>query len=126
MTLIVIGAIPAVAFKATDKLSFGLAVPVMYSNLELEIAVPELLTAPGTGEGKAKVDGDDVQVAASVSFHYQVSEQTALGGRATSKFQFDYDGDIEARYLGQVGVSTELTLALRSRITSLIHKYIYT
>ena len=116
VTLIVIGAIPAVAFKATDKLSFGLAVPVMYSNLELDIAVPELITAPGTGEGKAEVDGDDVQVAASVSFHYQFSEQTALGGRATSKFQFDYDGNIEAKYLGQVGVSTELTLASLARI----------
>jgi long-chain fatty acid transport protein len=119
--LIVIGVIPSVAFKATDKLSFGFAVPVMYSNLELDIAVPSLL-APGDGEGKAKVDGDDVQVAPSVSFHYQFSERTAIGGRATSKFDFDYDGDIDAKYLGEVGVNTELTMAAIARV-GLSHEF---
>jgi long-chain fatty acid transport protein len=116
VTLLVVGAIPAVAFKATDKLSLGFAVPVMYSKLELDIAIPELIAASPGGEGQAEIDGDDVQVAASASFHYQFSERTALGGRATSKFEFDYDGDVEARYIGQVGVNTELTLASLVRI----------
>jgi long-chain fatty acid transport protein len=121
VTLVVIGAIPSVAFKATDKLSLGFAVPVMYSNLELDIAVPNL-ASPGDGEGKAKIDGDDVQVAVSLSFHYQFSERTAIGGRASSKFEFDYDGNIDAKYLGQVGVNTELTLAALARI-GLSHEF---
>jgi len=116
VTLLVIGAIPAVGFKATDKLSLGFAVPVMYSDLQLDIAVPTLITGPDTGEGKAEIDGDDVKVAASVSFHYQFSERTALGGRATSKFEFDYEGNIEARYLGEVGLNTELTMADIARL----------
>jgi long-chain fatty acid transport protein len=116
VTLLVIGAIPSVAFKATDKLSLGFAVPIMYSKLELDIAIPELIAASPDGEGKAEIDGDDVQVAASASFHYQFSGRTALGGRATSKFEFDYGGNIEARYIGQVGVNTEMTLASLVRI----------
>jgi long-chain fatty acid transport protein len=121
VTLIVIGAIPSVAFKVTDKLSLGVAVPVMYSNLELDIAVPKLITGSGS-EGKAEIDGDDVQVAASVSFHYQFSERTALGGRASSKFEFDYDGNIGTQNIGRVGVSTELTLAALARI-GLSHEF---
>jgi long-chain fatty acid transport protein len=115
VTLVVIGAVPSIAFKATDKLSLGLAMPVMYSNLELDIALPTVLS-PNDSEGKAQIDGDDVQVAASLSFHYQFSEQTAIGGRATSKFEYDYDGNVDARYAGQVGVTTELTLASLARL----------
>ena len=121
VTLIVIGAIPSVAFKVTDKLSLGFAVPVMYSNLELDIAVPKLITGSGS-EGKAEIDGDDVQVAVSLSFHYQFTPQTAIGGRASSKFEFDYDGDIETQKFGQVGVSTELTLAALARV-GLSHEF---
>ena len=115
VNLIVIGAVPSIAFKATDKLSFGVSVPVMYSDLELDVAIPNLLS-PGDDEGKGEISGDDVRAAASLSFHYQFSEQTAIGGRASSKFEFDYDGDIDAKYLGQVGVNTELTMAALVRV----------
>ncbi len=116
VTLIVVGAVPSVAYKVTDKLSLGFALPVMYSNLELDIAVPASLVTDAEAEGKAEVDGDDVQVAASASFHYQFNSQTAIGGRVTEKFEFDYDGNIESRYLGQVGLNTELTLATIARL----------
>jgi len=119
VTLLVIGAVPSVAFKATDKLSLGFALPVMYSDLELDVAIPNLLS-PGDDEGKGKIDGDDVQVAASVSFHYQFSERTAIGGRASQKFDFDYDGDVESRYLGQVGVNTELKVLLSTNSNGLV------
>ena len=119
--MLVIGVIPAIAFQATDKLSFGLALPVMYSDLELDVAIPNLLS-PGEDEGKGEISGDDTKMAVSLSFHYQFSPRTALGGRASSKFEFDYDGDIEAKYLGQVGVNTELTLAALARV-GLSHQF---
>jgi long-chain fatty acid transport protein len=121
VTMLVIGVIPAIAFKATDKLSFGFALPVMYSDLELDVAIPNL-ASPGEDEGKGEISGDDTQVAVSLSFHYQFSPRTAIGGRASSKFEFDYDGDIEAKYLGQVGVNTELTLAALARV-GLSHQF---
>ena len=113
--LIVIGAVPSVAFKATDKLSFGVSLPVMYSDLELDIAIPNLIS-PGDDEGKGELEGDDVQVAASLSFHYQFTPQTAIGGRATSKFKFDYGGNLERKYGGQVGINTELTMAAIAKV----------
>ena len=116
VSLIVIGAVPSVSYRVTDKLSLGLAVPVMYSDLELEIAVPELITPNPIGEGKAEIDGDDVQVAASGSFLYEFSDRTRLGGRVTSKFEFEYDGDVQTEFLGAVGVTTELTLATIARL----------
>lgn len=116
VSLIVIGAVPSVSYKVTDKLSLGLAVPVMYSDLELEIRVPAPITPIPGQEGKAEIDGDDVQVAASGSFMYEFNESTRLGGRITSKFDFEYDGDISTELLGQVGVSTDLTLATVARL----------
>jgi long-chain fatty acid transport protein len=116
VSLIVIGAVPSLSFKVTDKLSVGLAVPVMYSDLELKIAVPNIITPVAGQEGKAKIDGDDIQVAVAGSFMYEFNEATRVGGRITSKFEFDYDGEIDNAFIGEVGVNTELTLATVARL----------
>jgi long-chain fatty acid transport protein len=116
VSLIVIGAVPSVSYRVTDKLSLGLAVPVMYSDLQLKIAVPALITPDPMSEGRAEIDGDDVQAAASGSFLYEFSDRTRLGGRVTSKFEFEYDGDVDTEFLGSVGVTTELTLAALARL----------
>lgn len=115
VSLLVIGAIPSIAYRVTDKLSLGFGVPVMYSDLQLDIAVPNAIS-PGEGEGKAEIEGDDVQVAASASFHYQFNSRTAIGGRITEKFEFDYEGNVGTRVMDQVGVNTELTLATVARL----------
>jgi len=116
VSIIVIGLIPAVSYKVTDKFSLGLAVPMMYSDLELDIAVPAALLPTGE-EGKASIDGDDFQVAGTLSFMYEFNERTRIGGRTTSKFDFEYSGNIEATKIGQsVGVDTELTMAAIARL----------
>ena len=107
VSILVIGAVPSVAYKLTDKLSLGASVPVMYSKLDMDVAVPNAAN-PVTGrEGKINLDGDDVQVAGSLSFLYEFSHATRLGGRATSKFDFEYDGDVSTQSLGQLGVEDE-------------------
>jgi long-chain fatty acid transport protein len=116
VSIIVIGLVPSVSYRVTDKFSVGVSVPVMYSKLELDIAVPNLAT-PQEGEGKAKIDGDDVEVAGTFSFLYELSDRTRIGGRTTSKFDFKYDGDAEAALIGQsVGVETEVTMAAMARL----------
>jgi long-chain fatty acid transport protein len=116
VSIIVVGLVPSVAYKVSDKFSVGLSVPIMYSKLELDIAVPNQAN-PLTGpEGKAQVDGDDVKVAATLSFLYEFNESTRLGGRATSKFDFEYGGDLETQHLGAVGIDTEVTMASIVRI----------
>ena len=116
VSILVIGAVPSLSYRVTDKLSLGASVPIMYSELDMDIAVPSpVAPAPGP-EGKVNLDGSDTQVAGTLSFLYEFSERTRLGGRATSKFDFEYDGDISADLLGQVGVETNLTMAAIARV----------
>lgn len=115
VSVLVIGFIPAVSYKVSDKLSLGLSVPMMYSELELDIAVPAAIS-PTEGEGKLSLDGDDMQAAVTGSFLYQFNDKTRLGARVSSNFQFDYDGDIKtAQGLG-VGASTEITFSSIARV----------
>lgn len=116
VSILVIGLVPSAAYKVTDKFSVGVSVPVMYSNLDMDVAVPNS-TSPLQGpEGRVNLDGDDTQVAGTLSFLYQFSDRTRLGGRATSKFDFEYGGNISAELLGSVGVTTELTMADIARV----------
>lgn len=115
VSIFVIGAVPAISYRVSDKLSVGAAVPVMYSELDMDVAIPNAVNPQGP-EGRVNLDGDDIKVAGSLSFLYEFSERTRLGGRATSKFDFNYDGNISADLLGQVGVETELTMAAIARV----------
>jgi long-chain fatty acid transport protein len=116
VSILVIGAVPSVSYRVTDKLSVGASVPVMYSELDMDIAIPNPESPLQGPEGKVNLDGNDTQVAGSLSFLYEFSERTRLGGRALSKFDFEYDGDISADLLGQVGVETNLTMAALARV----------
>lgn len=116
VNMAVLGLVPSVGFKVTDKLSLGLSVPVMYSALELDVAVPSLPGGPRPEEGRAEIDGDDVQVALIASFAYEITPRTHIGGRISSKYEFEYDGDVDTAFIGSVGVNTELTLASTARV----------
>ena len=116
VSILVIGAVPAISYRVTDKLSVGAAVPIMYSELDMDVGIPNAMSPIQGPEGKVNLDGDDTVVAGSLSFLYEFSERTRLGGRTTSKFDFDYSGSISADLLGQVGVQTELTMAAIARV----------
>ena len=90
VSILVIGLIPSIGYEITDKLSVGASIPVMYSKLDMDVAVPNGMS-PVTGpDGRATIDGDDIQVAGSLSALYQFSERTRLGLRGPSKFDFSY------------------------------------
>jgi long-chain fatty acid transport protein len=88
----------------------------MYSELDMDVAVPNPLSPVQGPDGKINLDGDDIQAAGTMSFLYEFTERTRLGGRATSKFDFDYDGNISSELLGEVGVETNLTMAAVARV----------
>jgi long-chain fatty acid transport protein len=117
VSLLVAGVVPGVSYRVNEKLSLGFSLPVMYSALEMNIAIPNFQEPVLGEEGKAEIDGDDVQVAGTASFLYEFSEQTRIGGRYTSKFEFEYDGDIKASRLGaELAATTEMTLAAIARV----------
>ena len=116
VSIIVAGLVPAVSYRFTDKFSVGFSVPVMYSSLEMDIAVPDIVSMQGK-EGKAEIDGDDVETAVTGSFLYEITGNTRVGGRMTSKFEFEYDGNLNRVLAGQqVGLATELTMASIARL----------
>jgi long-chain fatty acid transport protein len=83
----------------------------------MDVAIPNFRDPVLGQEGKAKIDGDDVQVAGMVSFLYEFSERTRIGGRATSKFDFEYDGEIKGERLTEdLKSTTEMTLAAIARV----------
>ena len=116
VSILVIGAVPAISYRVTDKLSVGASMPIMYSNLDMDIAVPNPESQIEGPDGKVNLDGDDTEVAAGLSFLYEFSERTRLGARALSKFDFEYGGDLSAERFGQVGVDTSLTMAALVRV----------
>jgi long-chain fatty acid transport protein len=116
VSILVIGFVPSVGYRVSENFSVGLSLPVMYSQLDMDVAVPSLASPVEGMEGKVNLDGDDIKVAATGSFLYRFSDRTRLGGRVTSKFDFEYDGNISSRYLGEVGVTTELTMAAVARV----------
>jgi long-chain fatty acid transport protein len=114
VSLLGLALMPSVSYKVNDKLSLGLGVAIMYTELDMDIAVPNLNGPPGSGDGKASVDGDDVVVAAQLSIAYQLTEQSRLGLMYNSEFDVSYNGNAEVEPAGTaVGVDTDLILAQR-------------
>jgi long-chain fatty acid transport protein len=110
--LIGLAVMPAVSFRVNEMISLGLAVPVMYSDLELKIAVPTPM-APGS-DGRAKLDGDDTQVGWNISALIEFDDATRLGIFYQSKFEFEYGGEGNVDILPgslSIPISTKLTLA---------------
>ncbi|TDJ22229.1 MAG: hypothetical protein E2O58_12200, partial [Gammaproteobacteria bacterium] len=89
--LLGIAVMPAVSFRVNEMISLGFAVPVMYSDLEMKIAVPDPMNP--SSNGRAKLDGDDTQVGWNISALIEFDDATRLGIFYQSKFEFDYGGD---------------------------------
>jgi long-chain fatty acid transport protein len=108
--LLVGGVVPSIAYKVTDRFAVGFTLPVMYSTLEMEIGLP----GSNVNNSSAQLDGDDTQVGFGVSAYYELTDKTRFGMKYQSKFDFEYDGDIDIRNFQnspKVSTDTELTLA---------------
>jgi long-chain fatty acid transport protein len=110
--LLAVAVMPAVSFRANEMITLGLAVPVMYSDLELEIAIPNPMDP--TSDGRAKLDGDDTQVAVNLSALVELTNATRFGVFYQSEFEFDYGGDAKVDIQPgtlSIPINTELTMA---------------
>lgn len=104
---------PAVGYKLTDQLSVGIGLPIMYTVLEMKLAVPR---GPGLDDGRAKIDGDDVVVALNLSASYEYDEYTRIGVTYNSEFDANYSGNIKTSGGAKVSADTDLTLAAKLRV----------
>ena len=92
--ILTINLMPSLSYKLTDDLSVGLGVPVMYAQLDLDIAIPG--AAAGAAEGRAQIeDGDDVVAGLSLSALWQANDNTRVGLFYASKIDLKYDSDLK-------------------------------
>lgn len=101
---------PAVAYQVTDKLSLGMGLPIMYTELNIDLAVPN---GPGQPDGTAKLDGDDTLVAIQLGTLYEFTDNTRIGVNYSSEFEADYDGGI--KITGRISASAETSLSLSEK-----------
>jgi len=115
--LLVAGLVPAISYRINDRFSVGLSLPVMYGDLTLKVAIPSPLDPVAGPDGNAKITGDDIQVGVTAGAMFEVSDRTRVGLIYQSKFDFEFDGDIEIDPVGyDVGVDTGLPLAAIVRL----------
>lgn len=117
--LIGLAAMPSVAYRINDQVSIGIGVPVMYSDLRMDIAVPTPTPpfALGTPDGQATIDGDDIAVSFNLSTLIEFSETSRLGIVYQHEFDMTYSGGVELQPAGvAVGADTSLVLASMLRV----------
>ncbi len=109
---------PSVSYKVSENFSVGFALPLLYTELEMTIAVPSLpLTDPLGPEGKVTIDGSDLLVGYNLSAHWRVSQKTQIGLVLQSEFEAKYGGDVKIEPLGfEAGVDTEILLSRTARL----------
>ena len=110
--LLAVAVMPAVSFRANEMITLGFAVPVMYSDLELEIAIPNPMDP--NNDGRAKLDGDDTQVAINLSALVELTDATRFGIFYQSEIEFEYGGDGKVEIQPgplSIPINTEMTMA---------------
>jgi len=119
VAIVAMVAMPSIAYSVTDKLSLGFGLPIMYTELEMKLAVPR----PGQSDGQAKIDGDDTLVGYHLSLWYEFSEATQLGVYYQSEFEAGYDGDAKVEPVG-ISVGSDLDLNFSAKAyAGLSHRF---
>jgi len=105
---------PSLAYRVNDWFSIGGGVGFVYGELEMEMAVDR----PGPlDDGKATIDGDDLEYAFNLSALFEISDSTRLGVTYWSEVDFDFSGDVEIQPRGlQVGIDTSLPLVQWAKV----------
>ncbi len=111
ITILTVSANPTIAYRVTDWLSVGGGPMFTYGDLEFKLSVP-----PG-GNGRAKLDGDDIAVGFTLGALVEFSPQTRVGVSYLSEQNFEFEGDLEVQPLGlNLGTDTDLDLAQVVRV----------
>lgn len=91
--LLTISLLPALSYKVSDDFSVGLGVPIMFAQLNMDVAIPGL--AAGAPEGFAEIeDGDDIVAGLNLSALWQATDSLRVGLVYATKTDLDFDSDL--------------------------------
>lgn len=96
--LTVVNVAPSVAYRVTDALSVGGGLQVQWAKAKLTNAINFNALVPGTPDGLARLDGDDVGVGWTASALYEIDRRTRLGLSFRSSIRHTVRG--QARFQG--------------------------
>ncbi len=86
-----LGIAPSVAYRVNDKLSFGGGVSLIYTNLDLDIAINQ----PGEADAQVNIDKiDDWGYQGFVSVMYKATDRLTLGAIYRNESDVELEGDI--------------------------------
>jgi long-chain fatty acid transport protein len=100
---------PSLAYQVNDQFSVAAGLGIIYGELDLDVAVPNIL--PNRPDGKASLDGDDLVASFNLAAMYELNEATRLGMVYWHETEFDFSGDAKIDPPGaKGGIDTELIL----------------
>lgn len=117
VTLVLVAIQPAVSYRVNDWISVGASAVLSYTELEMNVAVPNPTTPLLGPDGEATIDGDDTTFGFGFGILLEPTDKTRLGIVYQSKLEPEYSGDASLDPIGlAVGVETELPLAALLRL----------
>jgi long-chain fatty acid transport protein len=115
-TLVGVSLLPSIAYKATDKLSLGASVNVMYGSYKNQVAInipdaqrPGIVAPIRRAEGDARLNMDDKTWGWGVNLGllYEFNAGTRLGLSWNSQVKLDFSAPAEFSNLGQLGTTLQ-------------------
>lgn len=96
VNIILMALATTIAYQVTDKLAIGVAPQFYYSELELDVNLPNLVM-PGNPDLRAELNGDDTGWGVRAGMTYEWSDSTRFGIAYQSELSIDYDGDLKLK-----------------------------
>ena len=104
-TLLGVSFLPSIAYKATDKLSLGASLNVMYGKYENKVAINNV--NPAFGDGQLKLDDNAWGWGVNLGVLYEIDARTRLGLTWNSQVDLDFESPAQFSNLAP-GISTAL------------------
>jgi len=95
--LLIVAAMPSLAFRLNDQWSFSFGVPLAFGSLDLDVAIPPLVNPGGNRpDGQARIsNGSDYQFSIHAGALWELSDSTRLGLTYSGELDFEFDSDLE-------------------------------
>jgi len=93
LELLVVTAMPSIAYRVNDQWTVSLGVPMAFGQLDMDVAIPSLIGLPNDGLAQIE-DGDDFQFNLSASVLWEISDRYRIGLTYFGELDFEFDSDL--------------------------------
>ncbi len=92
--LLIIAAMPSLAWRVNDQWSVSVGIPVAFGALDMDVAIPPLMGMGADGQALIS-DGNDIVFNISAGVLWELSDRSRLGLTYTGELDFEFDSDLE-------------------------------